>query len=370
MFATIAFAVLVVLFAVQLKFFYAATVDWARSDLESQTILAARTLQSPIEEQDFKRIRQFGESCRANSMHLQIVTSVGGTVFDTRNETERSLKHLAASADAGEYTVRLFLPLSIVERPFRKAFPILIIAALSGVAGMLVLFFTIYRQRVKIRQMADLEKFRKDFIADISHEIRTPLTGILTGVEMLGEENDGKNSAKLIRMIGDQSRRINDLVGRILELSKLERDVIPLDLNKVDMVSLIASAAEKYGCRFSVNGQNRPVLCDRSLVLAAVENLLENAFKYSGTEDVAIALEVKKQSVDIVVEDHGVGIPAEYGERIFERFFRLDMSRSQETGGSGLGLAIVRRIARLHQGEVKVYPADPQGARFVLTLKT
>ncbi len=108
-------------------------------------------------------------------------------------------------------------------------------------------------------------------------------------------------------------------------------------------------------------------MADARLVSEAVSNLVENAKRHSGTDDITVSLE--RDGVErIVVEDHGVGIPPEHAARVFERFYRVDPSRAAASGGAGLGLAIVRRIARLHGGDVAHGPASPHGSRFVMTL--
>lgn len=365
--AMIAFAVIVLVFAMQISFFHDSTVGWARLNLESQALLASKTLLQPLREQDFKRIRQFGDDCRERLLHLQISSMGGGIVFDTRARRERSEDFLSSSARSGEYTVSLFLPKAIVEQPFRRAIPVLALSALLGCGAMMVVFFVLYRQRVKIRQLARLEKFRREFIADVSHEIKTPLTGIIAGTEILCENPGGENAPEVARMVCGQAQNLNALVERILNLSRLEREGMKLNLASVDLAAAIDALAKKYRCRFSSAAGVGEVVCDLPLIMSAVENLLVNAVKYSGSDEISVSLAKRKFKVVIAVEDHGVGIAGADRERVFDRFVRLDPSRAQATGGSGLGLAIVRRIARLHGGDAKVFPVSPRGARFVIT---
>jgi signal transduction histidine kinase len=111
---------------------------------------------------------------------------------------------------------------------------------------------------------------------------------------------------------------------------------------------------------------------DPQLIEQALSNLVENAQRHSGSTDIAVSLvpSVAKGPVRLIVEDHGVGIPPEHLPQIFERFHRVDPARAAESGGAGLGLSIVRRIARLHGGDVTCENAVPHGARFTLTLPT
>ena len=108
--------------------------------------------------------------------------------------------------------------------------------------------------------------------------------------------------------------------------------------------------------------------CDPQLVEQAVANLVENAVRHSGSDDIRVSLACAGGMAEISVEDRGVGVPPEQAERIFERFHRVDPARAAETGGAGLGLAIVRRIARLHGGEARCTPARPRGARFTISI--
>ncbi|MBR4617341.1 MAG: HAMP domain-containing histidine kinase [Kiritimatiellae bacterium] len=110
------------------------------------------------------------------------------------------------------------------------------------------------------------------------------------------------------------------------------------------------------------------VECDAQLIESAISNLVVNAIRHSGSDYVWISVSREDGRACITVEDHGVGIPEEHREKVFDRFHRVDGSRSAETGGAGLGLAIVRRIALLHGGDVTLEPATPSGCRFILTL--
>ena len=101
---------------------------------------------------------------------------------------------------------------------------------------------------------------------------------------------------------------------------------------------------------------------------SAVSNLVANAIRHSGSKDVVVRLSAESGTAAVTVEDHGVGIPPGEQKRVFERFYRVDRARSADTGGAGLGLAIVRRIARLHGGDVKLEQSQPTGCRFILSI--
>jgi len=108
---------------------------------------------------------------------------------------------------------------------------------------------------------------------------------------------------------------------------------------------------------------------DARLIGEAIGNLVSNAIRHSGSPDVAVSVSRTARGFAITVEDHGIGIPPEHAERVFERFHRVDPARAAESGGAGLGLAIARRIARLHGGDVVLSPVVPSGCRFSLSVE-
>ncbi len=248
-------------------------------------------------------------------------------------------------------------------RPFRHALIGIALAALVGIAGVVLFFFVTYRQRMRIRELTRVERFRREFIADVSHEIKTPLTGILGAVDLL------EGNSPLVPLIRKESVRLNALVQSILDLARLEREGNVLNCTETDLAELVRETAARHACAVATTG---PCILrvDAQLVAQAVENLVVNAVRHSGTTEIRVSLECTDREARIVVEDHGIGIPPAESERVFERFHRVDPMRAAETGGAGLGLAIVRRIARLHGGDVTLSPVHPHGCRFTLTLPT
>ncbi len=186
----------------------------------------------------------------------------------------------------------------------------------------------------------------------------------------------------LLGMIRKEAKRLNGLVQSILDLARLERegDVLqrePTDLPELvgETVESLVPAAKAAGIALTYEAPDRSVSagamtvrCDAQLVSQALANLIVNAIRHSGSKDIVVSLGGTSKAVRISVEDHGVGIPPEHVAQIFERFHRVDPARAAETGGAGLGLAIVRRIARLHGGDVTYAAAKPQGSVFAIRL--
>ena len=371
-----------VIFAMEMRSFRASVLEWAGSDLFSRTKVAVSTLEEPLRTGDFAAVHAFNRQCAADGVRLSIFGKPkGGLVFDSLGgftDVLRDSDYIYGTIeDAGAFEVMLGLPLDRVLAPYRRAKASLALAALVGIAGMFFVFFALYRQRVRIRELARTEKFRREFVADVSHEIKTPLTGILGASEMLSEGSVSESQKPLLSMISKESTRLNALVQQILDLARLEREGEVLDLAKTDLVDLAREAveslrprAEAAGIALSFAAPDAPCIAkvDARLLSEALLNLVENAIRHSGSPDIAVSVSVSGHRATFVVEDHGIGIPPEHAERVFERFHRVDPARAAETGGAGLGLAIARRIARLHGGDVVLSPVVPSGSRFSLSI--
>ena len=144
-----------------------------------------------------------------------------------------------------------------------------------------------------------------------------------------------------------------------------------LNLQEVDLDELVRELAERFKVGFRGGDDSSPqrlVRCDPQLVEQAVSNLIGNAVRHSGSDEISVTVERGAKTARITVEDHGIGIPPEHTAQVFERFHRVDPARAAETGGAGLGLAIARRIARLHGGDLVLFPVKPHGCRFVFSL--
>ena len=391
--AAVAFAGCFAAFVWQLIVYQRNVSRWSEADLESRAELAASTLAEPLRTLDFKAIQKVADQLKADGLRLRITeghffVSEGDGLngfFDTCGEPyPADVPCIFKVARTDNFFVGVGRPAFQMLLPFLGALLVIVLAALVGMAGVLLFFFVTYRQRVRIRELAKLEKFRREFIADVSHEIKTPLTGILGAVELLSEELKVKSEelavARLMGMIRGESKRLNGLVQSILDLARLEREGDVLSLEEVDLVEFVRDtveslvpAARAAGIDLAFAPPLRP-LCgkrakvDSQLLSQAVSNLIVNAIRHSGSKDIAVSLEETSKSVRIAVEDHGTGIPPEHAAQVFERFHRVDPARAAETGGAGLGLAIVRRIARLHGGDVTLAAAKPRGCVFALTL--
>ena len=386
----------VAVFVSETHSFRDAVFSWAQRDLESRTELASSTLEESVETGDFRRIHEFGADCSAKGVRLTVLSAPGGIVFDSVGKGTPQEESIFVTRPCGEFRVRLGIPVSRVLAPYRRAQIGFLLAAIVGGTGVLsVLLFT-FRQRARMRELArerdaqrrlveemqKVESFRRDFIADVSHEIKTPLTGIIGAVDLLvsPEGLPPESRGRLLAMLKGEAERLNTLAQGILSLARLERDTasgaanfVLVDISEIvrDVVESLRVQAEKKGVTIRLSTpESCTAVCDGRLISSAVSNLLLNAIRHSGSDEVLVSVSSSGNLVSISVEDHGVGIPPEERVRVFDRFYRVDRSRDSGTGGTGLGLAIVLGIARLHGGSVTLEGVEPSGCRFVLTIQS
>lgn len=233
-----------------------------------------------------------------------------------------------------------------------------------------------------ITKQKKLEAVRKDFVANVSHELRTPLSVIKGYVETLVDGHDdipAADRAQFLKTIQRHTERLNSLLEDLLVLSRLESINPGLHRESVDFRELLEAIMADYRARpaaqghvlgFEVDHAIGDALIDPLKITQVVENLLDNALKYT-PKGSRIQLSARLQGLGeilVSLHDNGPGIPAEDLPHLFERFYRVDKGRSREKGGTGLGLSIVKHIVQLHGGRVWVESTQGQGTTFSFTL--
>ena len=223
-----------------------------------------------------------------------------------------------------------------------------------------------------------LDKTRRDFIENISHELKTPIGAIALLSEAISQAGDDRATIeKFAGNLNKEASRLSLLVQDIIELSRLQSEEVLAEAEVVDLSTVIAEAvdrneqlAAKRNIRLlSEEGKGPEVFGNKELLTAAVKNLIENAISYSDPgSQVGIGCKVNGALAEIAVTDSGAGISAENQERVFERFYRIDPSRSRETGGTGLGLSIVKHVAKIHRGDVKLFSQLGVGSTFTIRI--
>jgi two-component system phosphate regulon sensor histidine kinase PhoR len=227
-----------------------------------------------------------------------------------------------------------------------------------------------------ITRMHKLEQVRKDFAANVSHQLRTPIQVIKGFSETLLDSplNDKEQIRHVIEIIEKKSRAMENLTNDLLSLVSLEDESRARpDMAETNVARLLEEAAGSLRFRAGEKKIRVEIRClpelsaklNGALIVQALVNLLDNALKYSPpSSKVSLEAERKDGEFVVTVRDQGIGIPPEHLDRIFERFYRIDRSRSQDPGGTGLGLAIVRHIALLHHGTVEVQSHAGEGSVF------
>jgi two-component system, OmpR family, sensor histidine kinase SenX3 len=222
-----------------------------------------------------------------------------------------------------------------------------------------------------------LEEIRRDFVANVSHELKTPIGALGLLAETLTAEPDPAIAQRLATRIHTEAFRVSRIIDDLLDLSRIEseetppREPIYINLVMAEAVERVKAAAEQRRITIEMDEPDPPihVIGDRRQLVSAMHSLLENAVTFSSEDGVVrVAGSQVDQDVKLSVADRGVGIPARDLERIFERFYRVDLGRSRETGGTGLGLSIVRHVAHNHQGRVEVDSREGEGSTFTLVL--
>ena len=215
-------------------------------------------------------------------------------------------------------------------------------------------------------------KMRQEFTANVSHELKTPLTAISGYSELI--QNGMTNEEETIRFAGEihkSAKRLLTLINDTIRLSQLdtsEQKVIyeAIDLYKIaeDCVNMLKFSAENHGITISIHGTNAYLEGNKEMLEEVVYNLCDNAIRYNNEGGkVDVTVKPVKGKIYLCVEDNGIGISKEHQERIFERFYRVDKSRSKSTGGTGLGLAIVKHIIQQHGAHMELTSEKGKGTK-------
>jgi two-component system phosphate regulon sensor histidine kinase PhoR len=227
-----------------------------------------------------------------------------------------------------------------------------------------------------ITQWERVETIRRDFVANVSHELRTPLTVVNGFVENLQDMPDLSHDKirRALDLMADQTRRMDSLVADLLTLSSLENDLRPLRVDLIDMQVLLAEvyqegqmlSAGRHQHSLDISGPAH-LSGNRNELRSAFGNLVSNAVRYTPDGgSIRLSWDVRDGQAVFSVQDSGIGIEPQHIPRLTERFYRVDRSRSRETGGTGLGLAIVNCIAHRHQARLDIVSADGLGSAFSL----
>lgn len=321
-----------------------------------------------------------GEGLVAINRHKRIVLSnrrlsdlfgiegrTAGKLFLEVIRSQSLMSAFGAALEGAESTQRATIMVKGTPRQIEmRVFPISAGSEIAAVA----LF-------IDVTRIEHLERVRRDFIADFSHEVRTPLAGIRSAVDTL--ETGGLQTSEedhLRKIISRQVTRLEKLVEEVGELKQIEAGEIqlalePVDLRPmlIDLVDDFAENATSLGVHIVVSEGSAIALADIQKIQQVFSNLIDNALKHGGRGN---GVRIEAREVDglaiVRVVDFGDGIPLEEQERIFNRLYRIDRSRSQQVRGLGLGLAIARHLVEIHGGSIHVESQPGRGAAFEVRL--
>jgi two-component system phosphate regulon sensor histidine kinase PhoR len=238
-------------------------------------------------------------------------------------------------------------------------------------------FALLYRNLLKQRKLADI---KNEFISNITHELKTPIATVSVAIEALRSFNatmDPARTKEYLDISASELQRLSMLVDKVLKLSMFEKKEIELKYELLDMKALVAEVttsmrlqAEKHGATMTVATEGDTNLeGDRLHLVSVIFNLVDNALKYSRENpQIAITISGSADTIHLCVADAGIGVPAEYRERIFEKFFRVPTGNVHNAKGYGLGLSYVAHVVKKHRGTIRVEPNAAGGSKFMVTL--
>ncbi len=229
-----------------------------------------------------------------------------------------------------------------------------------------------------VTHMRELERMRRDFVANVTHELKTPLTSIRGYVELLSSgRRDEQTARQFYEIIEIEAQRLANLIDDLLELSSIEQasarpkaETVPVAAAVREVFEQVTPMAQKAAVELHAKvPEDLTVTMTHKHLQELLMNLTDNAVKYNRSGGrVTVCARREREQVTITVSDTGIGIPPESVDRIFERFYRVDKGRSRELGGTGLGLSIVKHIAGLYGGSVQVSSTLGEGTVFTVRL--
>ena len=253
--------------------------------------------------------------------------------------------------------------------------PILFSILLLGIT--ILSFVLLYRNLLKQQRLAAL---KNEFISNITHELKTPIATVGVAIEALKNFNaiqDPKRTKEYLDISSNELQRLSLLVDKVLKLSMFEKKEVELKFETVDLKEVVNEVTdslrlqlEKHHARLVITNEgNLSVQGDRLHLVSVVFNLLDNAIKYSKEDpSIKIDLQEKENAVVMNVTDNGIGIPQEYKDKVFDKFFRIPHGDTHNAKGYGLGLSYVAQVIQKHNGTIAIESQPAIGTKFIITL--
>jgi two-component system phosphate regulon sensor histidine kinase PhoR len=245
------------------------------------------------------------------------------------------------------------------------------------IAFTTVSFALLYRNLIHQRRLADI---KNEFISNITHELKTPIATVSVAIEALRSFNTAmppERTKEYLDISASELQRLSLLVDKVLKLSMFEKKEIDLKYEIMDMQELVGEVTsslrlqfEKHRAAVNVTAHGETQLeGDRLHLVSVIYNLLDNALKYSpGVPRIDISITGKENTLELEVKDSGIGVPVEYREKIFEKFFRVPTGNVHNAKGYGLGLSYVAHVINKHKGTIQVLSEEGMGSTFIVSL--
>ena len=230
---------------------------------------------------------------------------------------------------------------------------------------------------LKQKRLSDI---KNEFISNITHELKTPIATVSVAIEALRSFNasmDPQRNKEYLDISANELQRLSLLVDKVLKLSMFENKEIDLKYEALNMQALIQEVASSMRLQFEKKNAVVSITAegdtgfegDRLHMVSVIFNLLDNALKYSyDNPTINIASVGTANKISLIITDDGIGIPEEYREKVFEKFFRVPTGNLHNAKGYGLGLSYVAQVVKKHKGTIKVEPVDGGGSKFVIAL--
>ncbi|MBP3675665.1 MAG: PAS domain-containing protein, partial [Campylobacter sp.] len=362
---------------------------------ELKILIETLKKQNKIIKSQFKRLKQNRQELQSLTKGMKdglIIVNRSGEILSINPSAQKYFVNLDKNTNISEISNDLFLKLLLNNlRDFKDGkIKDEIREQIVFMQDMLVeceiVFSPIFSSKGKFKGLiiviCDITEFKrnqnlsKEFSANVTHELKTPLTSIMGNVEMI--KNNLVKSDDLpyiIDTIYDESKRLLRLIEDILKLSFLDESSAKIPFVKVELSNLILETqanlkelAKKYEIKFKLELQEAYIFGSRELLGHAIFNLCDNAIKYNNPGGwIKIKLRNLPRSIELSIQDNGIGIEHSMQERIFERFFCVDKVCSKRVGGTGLGLSIVKSILNIHHANINLKSQKGVGSEFIIT---
>lgn len=220
----------------------------------------------------------------------------------------------------------------------------------------------------------DLNKQQNNFLLSVTHELKTPIAAIrLIGETIMMRPLPQEKQSELIGIILENSRRLQDMTENMLTAMQMESNRYNIRKEEINLSAIVNEVMQNFALKNEISGTVESDIFyygDSTLLKMTMNNLVENAIKYSDNKPVELNLFNRNGSIILEVKDQGIGIEKEYRKRIFRRFYRIQDEETRETKGSGLGLFIVKQAVEKHKGKIMISDNEPKGTVFTITFQS